>query len=186
VRPNVRQQNVCCYLEHRPYRCCLNHAIKIDGLLASQAGKLGAVAVGRWISLRGSRFPMSLCANGGQGADFGLANTWPERRKSRFTVHNRLPWRCRKRGADPFIRTRNTSSHIGLLDGVAFALAVGRAGVIVSAYLGAGLLSLHIQLLPALVSTMLIVFITIHLVQNHIVNHVPTISPPDLPTVHQS
>jgi AAHS family 4-hydroxybenzoate transporter-like MFS transporter len=25
-------------------------------------GILGAVAVGRWISLRGSRFPMSLCA----------------------------------------------------------------------------------------------------------------------------
>jgi AAHS family 4-hydroxybenzoate transporter-like MFS transporter len=60
--------------------------------------------------------------------------------------------------------------------GVAFALAVGRTGAIVSAYLGAGLLSLHIRLLPAPVSTMLIVFIAIHLAQNHMVNHVLTIS----------
>jgi hypothetical protein len=89
------------------------------------------------------------CANGGRCADHGLAHTWPDRRTSRSAVHNRLPWPCRKRGADHLIRTRNTPlGHIGRSPGVDVALAVGRTGAIVSAYLGAGLLSLHIQLLP--------------------------------------
>jgi hypothetical protein len=106
-----------------------------------------------------------------------LAHTWPDRRTSRSAVHNRLPWLCRKRGADHLIPTRNTPlRQIGRSPGVDVALAVGRTGAIVSAYLGAGLLSLHIRLLPAPVSTMLIVFIAIHLAQNHMVNHVLTIS----------
>ena len=71
--------------------------------------------------------------------------------------------------------------------GVAFALTVGRTGAIVSAYLGAGLLSLHThKYFLALASTMLIVFIAIQLVQNHIVNHVFAICPPDLPKAHPS
>lgn len=53
--------------------------------------------------------------------------------------------------------------------GVAFALAVGRTGAIVSAYLGAGLLTLHTSnYFLVLASTMCIVFVSIQLVRNHI------------------
>jgi AAHS family 4-hydroxybenzoate transporter-like MFS transporter len=71
--------------------------------------------------------------------------------------------------------------------GVAFALTVGRTGAIVSAYLGARLLYLHTHnYFLVLASTMLIVFIAIQLVQNHIGNPVLSIDPPNLPRVHRS
>ena len=71
--------------------------------------------------------------------------------------------------------------------GVAFALAVGRTGAIVGAYLGAGLLSLHTHnYFLVLASTMCMVFIAIQLVQNHIGNPVLSIDPPNLPRVHRS
>jgi AAHS family 4-hydroxybenzoate transporter-like MFS transporter len=153
-------------------------------------GILGAVAVGWWISLRGSRVPMSLCAVLAMVS--ALITAWLIHGQT--AAHPVLLYMIGFHGlAVNAVQTTlyALATHLYATSvrstGVAFALAVGRTGAIVSAYLGAGLLSLHTHnYFLVLASTMCMVFIAIQLVQNHIGNPVLSIDPPNLPRVHRS
>jgi AAHS family 4-hydroxybenzoate transporter-like MFS transporter len=153
-------------------------------------GIVGAVAVGWWISLRGSRFPMSLCA--ALAIVSALMTAWLIH--SQTNPHPVLLYIIGFHGlAVNAVQTTlyALATHLYATSirstGVAFALAVGRIGAIVSAYLGAGLLSLHTyNYFLVLASTMCMVFITIQLVQTHIVSPAPTTHSPALPKIHRS
>jgi len=153
--------------------CHLTGREASEGLtLYNFGGIVGAVAVGWWISLRGSRLPMSLSA--GFAIVSACLLAWLVFAGS--ATHPTLLAVVGIHGlAVNAVQTTlySLATHLYATriraTGVAFALAIGRTGAIVSAYLGASLLALHAaNYFIVLAVTMCLVLISIQLIRNHI------------------
>jgi MFS transporter, AAHS family, 4-hydroxybenzoate transporter len=144
-----------------------------EGLtLYNVGGILGAISVGWWITYRGSRIPMLLCAVVAIGSGLGAAVLLHSPAASHRTalliigLHG-----LAVNAVQTTLYALATHMYPTSIrsTGVAFALAVGRCGAIVSAYLGAKLL-----LVPAsvyfviLASTSAVAAIAIAIIRNHI------------------
>lgn len=135
-------------------------------------GIFGAVLVGWWISLRGSRFPMSLSSGVGILSAVCLAILVAGPRTSHGLL---LAVVCINGLAVNAVQTTlyALATHIyttGIrATGTALALAMGRIGAIISAFFGARLLGMHSgSYFIALALTMTAVLIAIQVIRNHV------------------
>jgi AAHS family 4-hydroxybenzoate transporter-like MFS transporter len=144
-----------------------------EGLtLYNFGGIIGALGIGWWASLKGSRLPMSLSVVVAVASAVLLAIFFRGHAASGSLLLSIVAFHGLAVNAVQTtlyaLATHLYPTQIRAT-GVAFALAIGRTGAIVSAYLGAGLLSLPpYQYFLTLAGTMLLVGAAINLIGNHI------------------